>query len=240
MRLSILFAALFFICFSMSAQIVVGKKLENTPSSGYTYKIYPSQNGDWNRTVFLFPGKPREDPSLVFGYTDKEGVLKLILPSSLRFNEYYTDYEGQLSNEVIDTLSEFRDDLAQVTDVVTGLVGFVNRSGNLIVPARFSFAGPFSHGLAYTAVINCEDTNDIGYVNKDGEMQFLLPSKFTQLYMCCYFKGKPFNGTTIEMAMAEHGHDCNCYVKLVMDKDGKVLSHEGELYDASYNKVSID
>ena len=76
-----------------------------------------------NRTVFAFQNKAPQAPSLVFGYSDNEGVLKLVLPSTLRFNETYLDYDGNLIETVIDSLSEFKENMAQVTDESSGLVG---------------------------------------------------------------------------------------------------------------------
>ena len=66
--------------------------------------------------------------------------------------------------------SNFHEGLAKYTD---GGWGFIDRSGRIVIPARFTEVGDFSEGLAFVAA---SERQRYGYINKEG--QLVIPYRF--------------------------------------------------------------
>ena len=88
------------------------------------------------------------------------GYVKVVLDGKIRFiNEF-----GRAKYQ---NLGDFSEGLARAGSYMTGKYGFVNTSGEIIIPMKYEFASSegFSEGLAEVR-INGKD----GFINKSGEI----------------------------------------------------------------------
>lgn len=105
--------------------------------------------------------------------------------------------------------------------------GFVNTSGELVIPTNYFSAGPFSEGLAYAAKYPDDTTKqgyDIGYINHEGLYAFKLPPKLSwDNYSGCFYHGSEFSDGNAVMYHRENGADCNRYDSIIIDNTGNVI-----------------
>ncbi len=98
----------------------------------------------------------REDGTNVF--VDKQGQPKIVLP---RGRQSFSFFEGRaLVNEGGERLNEsFKD----------GVNGYIDKSGQLIIPLQFEYATPFKNGLARARARHDDGTVEDGYINTNGQ-----------------------------------------------------------------------
>jgi hypothetical protein len=101
-----------------------------------------------------------------WGYIDKSGTV--VIPPT--FQRMMSDDDGEES--------AFHDGLAMVEasdDKIPPPKGFIDRTGKLVIPARFTYAYPFSEGLA--AVTEAQDgESGWGFIDKGGN--WAIPPRF--------------------------------------------------------------
>jgi hypothetical protein len=101
-----------------------------------------------------------------WGYIDKSGTV-VIPPTSQRM---MSDDNGEES--------AFREGLAMVEvwdDRIPPRKGFIDRTGKLVIPARFTYAYPFSEGLAAATEAQDGDSG-WGFIDKNGN--WAVPPRF--------------------------------------------------------------
>lgn len=98
----------------------------------------------------------REDGTNVF--VDKQGQPKIVLP---RGRQSFSFFDGRaLVNEGGERLNEsFKD----------GVNGYIDKSGQLIIPLQFEYATPFKNGLARARARHDDGTVEDGYIDTNGQ-----------------------------------------------------------------------
>jgi len=143
--------------------------------------------------VFGFGMKGFRDGMAPVKIDDKWGFLntqgKLIVPATFdkvtQFNSGYASGQKDGKFYVIDKSgAEILVDIAGLADVTEfseqmavfkmpgDLVGYIDGTGKIMIPARFKAAGDFTAGLAWAK----DATGSVGYIDKTGE--FVVPPKF--------------------------------------------------------------
>ena len=136
--------------------------------------------------------------------------------------------------ELMDNSSyRFSEGLIAVVDKSSGLMGFMNKKGELVIKCQFDQVGNFSEGKAYAAMItnsymNFVGKNRMGYINEKGEWVIELPHKTANLENGCYFEGSEFNDGMARMCIRENDGDCVNYGCLSVDENGKVFREDWE------------
>ncbi len=125
------------------------------------------------------------DTNHLFGFIDEHGTY--VIPSryadAMRFSEglepvsevdgpcAFIDTKGEtkLKVEFADMLGSFRDGLAVFMQ--DGKLGYIDKSGKIVVPAQYDHAGTFHDGLAKVAQDAPGLPTKYGYINTKGELQ---------------------------------------------------------------------
>ena len=104
----------------------------------------------------------------------KETDTSKITSTTLTWSSFRETARNALKYDVFDLFSE---DLAAVRigDYQTGKWGYVNKSGNLVIPLRYDFAYEFSEGRA-----RIESNNKYGYIDINGRE--IIPAKYDSGY----------------------------------------------------------
>lgn len=157
-------------------------------------------------------------------FIDKNGQEKFSIPYGL--------------NSGKDKQFEFREGFAMVykeRSWRSGWYGFIDKTGELVIPDIYFSAGPFSEGMAYAAKYPDDSTKlgyEIGYINHDGKYVFTLPPKLSwDNYSGCFYHGMEFSGGKATMHHWENEGDCNRYDSIIIDNTGNVIF--GLKYDVS-------
>lgn len=121
----------------------------------------------------------------LWGFIDKSG--KVVIPPN-----YKSMFGGKSNIGGDDQEDAFHDGLAKIE--VDSKTGFIDKTGKVVIPAEFTYAYPFSEGLA--AVTTSPTGNDgWGYIDRDGKWaiapQFAWASSFQD-----------------HLAPVNSGHDC--------------------------------
>lgn len=98
------------------------------------------------------------------------GYVKVVLNGKIRFiNKYGRDH--------YQNLGDFSEGLARAASYMTGKYGFVNTSGEVIIPLQFDFAASegFSEGLAEVRISDKD-----GFINKSGEI--VIPTIYDDVF----------------------------------------------------------
>lgn len=119
-----------------------------------------------------------------YGYIDKTGkeVISLQYEDGAMFSEGLAAVKVNGKNGFINKkgemaikpaferacyVSEFSDGLAPVyTTVDDGPAGYINSTGEMVIPAKYAFVGPFSEGVAMVRPL---ESIEYGYIDKKGE-----------------------------------------------------------------------
>ena len=131
----------------------------------------------------------------------------------------------------VDMTYEFHEGLVKVHHNVSGKAGFMDRSGNIVIPFRYDVAGDFSEGKVFAAVLTnwyMEQVgkNQVGYLNKRGRWIFKLEPELANLANGCYFFGGRFENGMAEMNIMENDGDCVNWGKIVVDKKGRIVERD--------------
>lgn len=140
------------------------------------------------------------DENWNYGYINKKGETvipflysslgeygDLILAVRGRYPPFKYSFIDRNGKTVLDlkgfqNAGEFSEDgLAQVAK--NGKIGYIDKTGKLVIPCKFTIGGKFSEGLAYASLEgndNLAGINEpnIGYINTKGE--FVIPCQFRQ------------------------------------------------------------
>jgi hypothetical protein len=224
---------------SLKSQIVAGQKVKEVAKKYDSHYVYKQPGATLFRAVFL--KVVGEDASYFYTYCDSNETIKIVLDSKYSFtDENYWSIDTTLT----DSYSDFSEGFATIKDKQTGLCGYIDRTGKVVITPQFTIADKFSEGLAYFALLEkCVGgetrPNKMGYINKQGERVIVLPKKLSELYACCYFKGSPFKNGVAILSTEEFGFDCNSGATLVIDRSGKVLNYTGYLLNAKSESVDV-
>lgn len=238
-----LFMTIQFCFLATNAQSLIGKKVNEVAKNYTSYFIYKQGGSKLFRTVFLKKSSDENSaPSFVFAYCDSAETIKIVLEPEYSFvDEYY----WEIDTTHINSSSDFNEGMAAVKNKTTKLQGYINEQGKIAITPQYTFAEPFSEGLAYFAILercNGDETrpNKMGYINKSNERVISLPPALAELYACCFFHGGLFRNGIAIMSTREFGYDCNCYSTIIIDKTGKILNYSGMLLDVNSRPVKLD
>ncbi|MHC4526738.1 MAG: WG repeat-containing protein, partial [Planctomycetota bacterium] len=110
-----------------------------------------------------------------WGYIDKSGQIKFMLDSKLDGSNEYDFHEGL----ALASLHLYRPRGGSRT-----LLGYIDKTGNMIIEARFADAGDFCEGVARVKIANVGDGDREGYIDHTGllliERQFTVTSDFSE------------------------------------------------------------
>lgn len=224
---------------SLKSQTIAGQQVKEIAKKYDSYFVYKQPGASLFRTVFL--KVVGEDASFLYAYCDSNETIKIVLDSKYSFtDENYWSIDTTLT----DSYSDFSEGFAAIKDKQTGLSGYIDQTGKVMITPQFTIADKFSEGLAYFALLEkCVGgetrPNKMGYINKQGERVIVLPKKLSELYACCYFKGSPFKNGVAILSTREFGFDCNSGATLVIDRSGKVLNCTGYLLNVKYEPVDV-
>lgn len=85
-------------------------------------------------------------------------------------DDYFISMNGQRAYWKFQEASFFHEGLAPVWDEETDRWGFVNESGEMVIPYRFDYADHFSEGLAWVGLEDENGDNKYGFIDKSGEL----------------------------------------------------------------------
>jgi hypothetical protein len=149
-------------------------------------------------------------------FIDKNGQEKFSIPNGL--------------NSGKDKQFEFKEGFAMVYKERSwrcGWYGFIDKTGELVIPIIYFSAGPFSEGMAYAAKYPDDSTKlgyEIGYINHEGKYVFTLPPKLSwDNYSGCFYHGMEFSGGKATLHHWENEGDCNRYDSIIIDNTGNVI-----------------
>lgn len=157
-------------------------------------------------------------------FIDKSGETVLSFPA-----DFHPDISVSFNNYSF----EFHEGLVAVQNRNTGLWGYMDRRGELVIPAKFNIALQFSEGKAFTAILsntymNFTGENQIGYIDNEANYVIKLPHQLANLQNGCYFSGSEFRNGKAVMTIVENDGDCVNFGKIVIDAFGKFLSEDWE------------
>ena len=132
---------------------------------------------------------------------------------------------------VFDHAEAFVEGLAKVglKEAGSWKYGFIDRTGELVVPLMYDHLGNFHNGMAYAAILNIawedkpdEMYNKVGYIDKNNQMVLTLPDKYSRPSSRCYYIGTDFSGGLAKMHISDE-RMCPSYGPIVVDLDGNVM-----------------
>jgi hypothetical protein len=106
-----------------------------------------------------------------FGYVDKTG--KIVIAASFEDAEDFS--EGLAPVRMPVDLSWCLEDDSGSRVGSTKKRGYIDKSGRIVIPAHFEYAGPFMEGLA--GVSNCSKS---GFIDKTGKL--IIPLQFDEVF----------------------------------------------------------
>jgi hypothetical protein len=174
---------------------------------------------DLSGEVVIHTGLPFLENS--YGYPYKNGVTVLMVDDGeVRTNFYAINSSGEILFEEEDEIdyTSITEGIYPYTDLETGLRGYKDIFGNILIEPRFEGAGPFSEGMAYVRV-----GEYYGYINRQGNM--VIPPN--------YINPKSFSEGVV--SVAQYTYDGGI-VYFYLDKIGKRLSSATYGFTGSFNR----
>jgi hypothetical protein len=171
-------------------------------------------------------------PSYKCVYIDTTG--KIVIP----LDQAYCSYESYDFNPVS---RQFSNGMVLIKDQ-NNMIGYMDKTGKVIIKCNYNRAGPFSEGLAFAAQLVSYSGGEegsgskensgitVGYIDKKGNWVIKLSDPNLHFKNNCYLHGGPFKNGEAKMSMAEFGCDCNEYKWIRIDKKGKILA-EGDNWE---------
>jgi hypothetical protein len=107
-------------------------------------------------------------------FYDGLGLVQTVEPENKKF---FIDTKGDLAFEVKAnwlTVKPFHEGLARVRDKETRLYGYIDLTGKIVIPFKYSSANDFSEGLAKVEIKDAEKNHTYGFIDKKGNVAIKL------------------------------------------------------------------
>lgn len=160
-------------------------------------------------------GKYIVEPTLILGEDFAEGFAKVGIPASNSGSSFWPaliDKTGKVVMKQYYEVDRFSEGLAPATRCRDCKYGYIDSTGNFVIPPQFDYAGMFSNGLArigieqYPAGSNYTEKK-YGYIDKTGAV--VIAATFER-------GGGGFSGNLAHAAIQGKG---DCYI----NKSGKIV-----------------